>query len=347
MAIIISMISGKGGVGKTCISQNIAHTVAAYGGKNVLVVDCDLSTAGATQFVQLSHKLSANDNLVDFVSILNNPDKYIERITRHITNEQENNSNVISVEIGSSDEADIFGAVSIDRAKGNFHFIPAKSIVPELRGFRVISFEYDEMRSSLCEIIDVWEMAYDLIIFDLGAGYNEGNRLHELIADLSERIMLVREDDNLSLQTTRDLYKKLMRKFSEKQIFHCITKIENKYSETSSLWETKADKYKVFAQNSLTPLCLCFSNSNNLKTLLTSGKYITSKNFPLFIELWHIIDIVLPDLKCSKESYHEQVLLYRKNEMQESYEQNIDSLNSDQKWSFFFSFFSLPYYLQY
>lgn len=42
---VISIVSGKGGVGKTTIASNLGAVLAGVFGKNVLVVDCNITTA--------------------------------------------------------------------------------------------------------------------------------------------------------------------------------------------------------------------------------------------------------------------------------------------------------------
>lgn len=70
MGEIISVISAKGGAGKTSIAVSLAHASACYGLKT-LVVDCDLHTNGATVFYNLYLKGTVlNDNPVTFQKIL-------------------------------------------------------------------------------------------------------------------------------------------------------------------------------------------------------------------------------------------------------------------------------------
>lgn len=52
MGEVISLISAKGGMGKTSIAVNIAHAATEIGLK-VLLIDCDLRTMGATYFYKI------------------------------------------------------------------------------------------------------------------------------------------------------------------------------------------------------------------------------------------------------------------------------------------------------
>jgi len=60
--MIISVTSGKGGVGKTFVSINLATTLASRG-KKVLVVDCDLGLANIDIMLGMSPKYTLQDVL--------------------------------------------------------------------------------------------------------------------------------------------------------------------------------------------------------------------------------------------------------------------------------------------
>lgn len=60
--VIISIASGKGGVGKTCIALNLATALAAHD-KRVLLVDCDLGLAN----VDIMLGLNPQKNLKDVI----------------------------------------------------------------------------------------------------------------------------------------------------------------------------------------------------------------------------------------------------------------------------------------
>lgn len=77
MARILGVVSGKGGVGKTTVSVNLAYALKGLGQK-VVIVDCNLSTPHMTYYIGTSdYKYTINDVLlgkVDIISALHNFD---------------------------------------------------------------------------------------------------------------------------------------------------------------------------------------------------------------------------------------------------------------------------------
>ena len=65
MGEVISFVSAKGGMGKTSIAVNIAHSAAKIGLK-VLLIDCDVHTLGATYFYEVKGEKVKNGNNIIF-----------------------------------------------------------------------------------------------------------------------------------------------------------------------------------------------------------------------------------------------------------------------------------------
>ncbi len=66
--VIISVASGKGGVGKTCITINLAACLSEKGEK-VLVVDCDLGLANIDIMLGINPRNNLKDVLLDGVDV--------------------------------------------------------------------------------------------------------------------------------------------------------------------------------------------------------------------------------------------------------------------------------------
>lgn len=70
MARIIGVASGKGGVGKTTVSTNLALALRDFG-KRVLLIDCNLSTPHLAYYLGVSnYKYTLNDALLGKVDII-------------------------------------------------------------------------------------------------------------------------------------------------------------------------------------------------------------------------------------------------------------------------------------
>ena len=66
--VIISVASGKGGVGKTCITINLAASLSEKG-KRILVIDCDLGLANIDIMLGLNPRRNLKDVIFDDVDV--------------------------------------------------------------------------------------------------------------------------------------------------------------------------------------------------------------------------------------------------------------------------------------
>lgn len=171
-AQIIGFMSGKGGVGKTGISINVAN-FCAENGDRVLLLDCDLNTNGATVFFGLDDQKEAFhkfENVLDFQMILSD-----------LLNEE-----VIGVHRDTMDAK----PVSISE---NFFFIPAGiggNIFDEREMTDTLFAKAEQKMEEYCA---VWRKEYELIIFDFGAGWGVLNKL--LIRIVDDICIVMRTDD--------------------------------------------------------------------------------------------------------------------------------------------------------
>lgn len=193
----LALLSGKGGSGKTTLALSIASMLADCNLK-VLLVDCDLSTNGATYFYE--SKLSEKeDNIVSFYGI------FIEK---------DDTRNII---------------IHINK---NMDFMPS---ITKITKDNYKTYQYNASDLGQMEIIDKKLRAiYDVIIYDCQAGYTDILKLLLPYVDVN---LVVMEADAISSAAIRSFYLKigdLMNKKKTYQIFNKATDEEYKiYSKIS------------------------------------------------------------------------------------------------------------------
>lgn len=200
MGEVISFISAKGGMGKTSIAVNIAHSAAKVGLK-VLLIDCDVHTLGATYFYDLKgEKVKNCSNIISMQRILNEimyPDIY----------EREEGRSVLTLADG------------VD-------FIPAGREAMQDKELTFNNVQFRDARKRLTELMDRWVKIYDTILLDHSAGYT---RIVELFLKVSSKIVLINEKGSLPLKATRDLYHSIRKE--DKPIIYCCNKISGEQSK--------------------------------------------------------------------------------------------------------------------
>lgn len=129
----IALLSGKGGSGKTTLALSMATMLSECGVK-VLLIDCDLSTNGATYFYE--EKLAAKKNrITSFYDILFN------------------------------EKTEIIKFVEINE---NYHFLPSITQISK-KNTQVYTYKNDGSFSVYNEI----GQRYDIVLFDCQAGYTD------------------------------------------------------------------------------------------------------------------------------------------------------------------------------
>ena len=190
----LAILSGKGGSGKTSLSLCITNLLSSCGIKTLLV-DCDLSTNGATFFFE-----DFLDNSENIFSISN---------SIHLRNFSKNNNSNDSV-INTSKQKKV---ISI---KENFDFIPS---ISNIDGSIVKKFEDEFIPFSIFNsIID----NYDVIIFDCQAGFSY--ILLDLLPNVDETLFVM-EADAISSSSIRSLHLKIGSLLSRKayQVFNKVS----------------------------------------------------------------------------------------------------------------------------
>lgn len=224
MGEVISFISAKGGMGKTSIAVNIAHSAAKIGLK-ILLIDCDVHTLGATYFYDLKgEKVKNCSNIISMQRILNEimyPEIY----------EREDARSILTLADG------------VD-------FIPAGRASMLDKELTFNSVQFKDAWKRLTELIDRWVKIYDAILLDHSAGHT---RIVELFLKVSSKIVLINEKGPLPLKATRDLYSSIRKE--DKPIIYCCNKIFGEQSkfekedcliqECDGFYESKQFKSRV------------------------------------------------------------------------------------------------------
>ncbi len=182
----ISLLSGKGGSGKTTLALSIASMLSSCGIK-VLLIDCDLSTNGATYFYE--DKLAKQKKqITSFYDIL-------------FKNQAKNT------------KVDDYNFVSIN---DSYDFLPSITKITK-KNNRIYTFKNDGGFTFYNNVKDT----YDVILFDCQAGYTDVLKLILPIMDIN---LVVMEADAISSAAIRSLYLKIGDDINEKNIYQVFNK---------------------------------------------------------------------------------------------------------------------------
>lgn len=207
MAKSLALLSGKGGSGKTSLALSIASMLSKCEIR-VLLVDCDLSTNGATYFYE--GKLpTKTDKTYSFYSYFFN--KY---------------SNAISRKSGPKDAETTMKFVKIN---DYMDFMPSITKVSSADSY-VIGEEITYRARYLHERI---RAKYDVILFDCQAGYTDVLKLILPYVDVN---LVVMEADAISSAAIRTFYLKAGGLMNEKKMYQVFNKAtEEEYNIYSKI----------------------------------------------------------------------------------------------------------------
>lgn len=190
----LSIISGKGGSGKTTIAISLTQLLAICG-KNVLLVDCDLSTNGATYFFE--ELLTEKNQYCTFSEIVQ----------------------------GKIDKDSLFHTKKVLKVNENIDYIPSQVDFSEYVEYTA---SISSMNSNISSVLSLLTQTknYDVIIYDCQAGFSVATAA---ITDLTTKNLAVIEADAISASSLRILYSQLSNQLDSGttyQIFNKITKEE-------------------------------------------------------------------------------------------------------------------------
>ena len=304
MAEIITMMSGKGGAGKTSIAVNLAHFFATYGLKTLLV-DCDLNTSGATAFFNLNKSLP--DNLSEYL------------IFSQILQELTDSDKGIATEYSSKQ------CISIEN---NLDFIPATEISRKFSG-QFSKETLATLKKNFYELMGNWADNYDIILLDQCAGYTD---LIDIMMPLCTKVLLVREWNRLSLDTTRTLYHNIISSPNNIKILCCINKIPTKdYKNLENIHF-----------NDLIPQIPGFELNLEFAELLETGKFITINDNVFCLKLSNIAKFVVEKYHlslCEYDDYIKEIRTRKEQEFQEN--RRLRELENDRRWSRILTFYTI------
>lgn len=195
MSKILALLSGKGGSGKTTLALSIASMMSNCG-INVLLVDCDLSTNGATYFYE-NRLAEQNGKIVSFYELLFN--------TNNVKNEH------------------------LIRINDFMDFMPS---ILQITKKNTNSYTYNEKDVGILDRFkEDFATKYDVILFDCQAGYTDILKLVLPIVDIN---LFVMEADAISSSAIRSLYLKIGDYLNEKKVYQVFNKATDEEYEIYS-----------------------------------------------------------------------------------------------------------------
>lgn len=189
MAKVISLLSGKGGCGKTTIALGLS-TILSSGGISTILIDCDMATNGATYFFE--SKMTNRKDIITLFDILRSELPNGDKFTR---------------------------SMKPIRIADNFDFVPTNTFFPYDNNTHLFY-------NNLMDYIQFLELSYDAIILDCQAGFSE---LLVSIMQMTSTNLVILEPDAISSAAVRVLYAQLsslIEKNKTYQVFSKITKEE-------------------------------------------------------------------------------------------------------------------------
>lgn len=278
-AYIISLMSGKGGVGKTGLAVNIGNYSSEFD-KKVLLIDCDLYTQGATIFFGI------NNNIND--KFRSNSILTTQMIMASILNGFELISDDKNGGKSRSDESfenfmEQYSCIKINR---NFDFIPANLGNVIFQENELNSKTLLQVEEKLEKFFERLRNLYDIIILDCGAGYNS---LNSLLKKYSDRICVVLENNHISCGATQRALTELFKNIDIGNVQCCINMLKNQ--------EEKLERVGLL--NEITG----FTYDEEYSELYTKGNVINIDDSDLCHQLMEIVKKVYSDGESLSQLY--------------------------------------------
>lgn len=187
----IAFLSGKGGSGKTTLALSIADLLCRCDVR-VLLVDCDLSTNGATYFYE---------------------SQLIDRNQREV-------SNVYSFD-ELIDVKDYENTLKPLKIKPNMDFIPSIAGISDQYLTKKIPWHERDYAVQLSNFLDWAQSNYDVVLFDCQAGYTE---LLSALLPLMDVDLFILEADSISASSMRNLHLKIGNYLGRARLYQIFNK---------------------------------------------------------------------------------------------------------------------------
>lgn len=182
--VIISFVSGKGGVGKTALALSLAQILSSLN-KRVLLMDLDLATHGATYFFQ--DKIERNGlhkGIIEFI---------IEQQQKHEQEQQQKHKQGFPFSLDAEFISSELHTVNITE---NFSFIPSKV------EFSMQTFATSGVPEMLEVTIKAFRTGYDFLILDAQAGANPSAFV---AVKNSDKAIIITEPDPICVSASKNL----------------------------------------------------------------------------------------------------------------------------------------------
>lgn len=268
---VISLLSGKGGSGKTSAALSIAYLLNDAGFK-VLLIDFDFATNGASYFY-----------------------KFLYPHQKEVTGLYELIEQYLNVHTSLSDAEIKANVLSVKEGLG---FIPSRVYFSKKVPLRdSIVIKEEDLKSLLLSVIEPYRKQFHFIIIDNQAGSNLSAKVS---ASVSDKVIIVSELDSISNDAVDTLLIQIGEVFPEYKR-HLINKLDiresEEYKELSELFQT---------MNRLPPLPFDFEVRNAFASRRIPIDIDKPTTF--LIALFNTVKAFLPEYKEKIDSYGEKIL---------------------------------------
>lgn len=307
MSTAIAFLSGKGGSGKTTLALGMADLLSCCG-IPTLLIDCDLSTNGATYFYEA---YLSNQNQIDSFS------RYIHTYGSGDDTIEHKEDIYFSKSLKRQRElSHISHSLSTINIKPNYYFIPSISSISNQQKDNNGLPEKDVLDNKLKKLVSWSKENFDVIIFDCQAGYTE---LLPSLLPMMDADLFVLEADSISASSMRNLHLKIGNFLGKAKLYQVFNKASKEeydiYSKITGTFFTNIGTL-LFDWK----IRQAFSRSQTPDLENNSAKYGS--------DLCDICKVIFPNsaIKSKLESYSKKLLIKQAMEERDKTEAELKSI---------------------